>query len=533
MRVRAPVVIALALVVSLVTVDAAGAAPGGQGGKGGKGPRGVQVTASTPTSLTLAWQPARKATAYRVLIGQRRAMPKPRRIYVTAPTVTIDSLTPGTRYFVAVRVLVGRKSRPAGISKPIRVTAPAGSAPGGLRVAASGPMGISVDWDDVPGAASYRVRIAGSADLAGAVEMTFPQSAASLHGVPANRTYYAQAVGVDLAGQPIGDWSGVVQVTTPPPAAPPAKAALTVASFNVRCANCYARMNAERPWSERRTAVIAQIASRRPDVIGIQEASQGLLPGTLTSQFADLRDGLAAAGAPYELTNTVRYNCANPNSATNCRPQDRGASQGTRIFYNPATVDLLSAGSKLLPSAPGQNNRYMAWAIMRQKATHDRFFFATVHTQYLAKYAALRQREIQVMMDEVAARNPGLPAFVTGDFNSTRYQAPTNAPYDEVIRRGFVDPLGHTPGSPMASETASAEQRIRANYNSHNNFLRRVSKFAEWQNGSNIDYILTYSPQGPMRVPLWETVLDIDADDRIIGTIPSDHNMVLVKAALP
>jgi endonuclease/exonuclease/phosphatase family metal-dependent hydrolase len=318
-------------------------------------------------------------------------------------------------------------------------------------------------------------------------------------------------------------------VTTPPPPAPPTKPTLTVASFNVRCANCYQRQNGEKPWSARRSAVIAQIVSRRPDVIGIQEASQGLLKGSGKTQFADLRDGLHAAGAAYEVTNTARYNCANANSPTKCSPQYRGASQGTRVFYNSATVELVNAGSKLLPSCRGCNNRYMAWAILKQKSTNQRFFFATVHTQYLAKYAALRQQEVQVMMDEVAAQNPGLPAFVTGDFNSTRYQAPTNAPYDEVIRRGFVDPLGHTPKSPMVSETSTAEQRIRANYNSHNNFLRRVSRFADWQNGSNLDYIFTT----PMRVVLWETVLDLDASDRIVGTIPSDHNMLLIKAVLP
>jgi endonuclease/exonuclease/phosphatase family metal-dependent hydrolase len=122
-----------------------------------------------------------------------------------------------------------------------------------------------------------------------------------------------------------------------------------------------------------------------------------------------------------------------------------------------------------------------------------------------------------------------LPVFVLGDFNSTRYQSPTNAPYDEVIRRGFVDPLGHTPKSPTVSAKATAETRIRANYNSHNNFLRKVARFADWENGSNLDYILTT----PMRIMAWETVLDIDGDDKLRGTIPSDHNMILVKAVLP
>ncbi len=92
-----------------------------------------------------------------------------------------------------------------------------------------------------------------------------------------------------------------------------------------------------------------------------------------------------------------------------------------------------------------------------------------------------------------------------------------------------MDPLGHTAKSPAVSSRGTAENRIRANYNSHNNFLRSVARFAEWENGSNLDYILTT----PMRILLWETVLDVDAEDKIVGVIPSDHNMVMVKAVLP
>ena len=310
----------------------------------------------------------------------------------------------------------------------------------------------------------------------------------------------------------------------------PSEPPVTVASFNIRCANCYFGQNQEQPWSVRRDPVVAQIVARRPDVVGLQEASQAKLKGTSITQMADLRDRLRAAGAPYELTNEHAYNCRDSTTPKACVPTDQGASQGTRIIVNTDTVELATQGSKLLPSCTGCNNRYMAWAVVKQKATGKSFFVANVHTQFMARYAALRHDEIRVMMDEVKARNPdNLPVFVVGDFNSTRYQAPTNAPYDEVIARGFSDPLGHTPQSPAVSELGTAETRIRANYNSHNNFLRTVANFADWENGSNLDYILTT----PMRILVWETVLDIDDQDHIVGVIPSDHNMVLVKAVLP
>ncbi|HUQ00046.1 MAG TPA: hypothetical protein VM093_06250, partial [Aeromicrobium sp.] len=254
------------------------------------------------------------------------------------------------------------------------------------------------------------------------------------------------------------------------------------------------------------------------------------LPGTRTPQYADLLAGLRRKGIPYEVTNSHPYNCEVPTTPVSCKSRDRGASQGTRIIYNAKTVELTKQGSKLLPSCGHCNPRYLAWAILRQRAGGKHFFVADVHTQWMTKYANLRVAEVRAMMDEIARRNPKkFPVFVVGDLNSTRYQSPTNAPYDEVIRRGLVDPLGHTPKSAAVSSAATAETRIRANYNSHNNFLRKVAKFADWQNGSNLDYIFST----PMRITTWETVLDIGRNDKIRGTIASDHNMILVRAVLP
>jgi endonuclease/exonuclease/phosphatase family metal-dependent hydrolase len=382
----------------------------------------------------------------------------------------------------------------------------------------------------MPGAASYSVHLAQVASMEGGTEYPAAQSTATVFGLAPDHDYFVRVRAVDASGQPYGDWSSTVTARTPPASEPPPEQPVTVASFNIRCANCFSGLNLEEPWSVRRDAVVAQIVGKRPDVIGVQEASQGRLKGTTLTQMADLRDRLRGAGSAYELTNEHAYNCRDSTTPKACVPTDQGASQGTRILVNTETVELVAQGSKLLPSCRGCNNRYMAWAVVKQKTTGKAFLVANVHTQFMARYAALRRDEIRVMMDEITARNPdNLPVFVVGDFNSTRYQAPSNAPYDEVIARGFSDPLGHTPQSPAVSGLGTAETRIRANYNSHNNFLRKVAKFADWENGSNLDYILTT----PMRIVLWETVLDVDAEDNLVGVIPSDHNMVLVKAVLP
>ena len=190
----------------------------------------------------------------------------------------------------------------------------------------------------------------------------------------------------------------------------------------------------------------------------------------------------------------------------------------------------MSQGSKKLPQCSGCNERYVAWAVLEQKASGVKFFFATTHIEHGSQYYSLRKSQTSVMMDEIEKRKPsGMPAFVAGDFNSSRYATPTNAPYDEVVSHGFIDPLGQTYKSPKISSKATAEKRIRANYNSLNNFIRTVPHFASNENGSNLDYIFTTR----MRTTAWETVLDLDSSGKLSGTIPSDHNMIVAKVVLP
>lgn len=517
-------------------------------------PAGLHVTARTPTTVSFAWQPVPNAPAYRLTISRDRAMDGAIARRFGSASGTVYRLQSATRYYVNVRVLSPKgdeRSAPSSTRQVVTLPAslppaptasvppatpsppspaPPANTPSGLHVVAKTYRSLVLDWAHLPGVASYRLQLTRSPRLTGGKTYGLRPSSLGTFGLLPGRQYYARVRGVDDDNRAIGPWSKPMLLRTNPAPPVPKQPALTVASFNIRCALCYTGMNGEEPWTVRRGAVVQQVISRRPDVIGFQEASQGRVQGTKIPQFVDLRSRLRAAGGTYEITNAVPYNCRQPQTPIGCVPQNRNASQGTRIFYNTKTVALSAQGSKLLPSCDGCNHRYFAWAILKQKATGKSFFFADIHTQYKPKYADLRDDEVRMMMDEIARRNPKrLPVFVVGDFNSTRYQSPRNVPYDEVIERGLVDPLGHTPKSPAVSPQGTAENRIRANYNSHNNFLRAVARFAEWENGSNLDYIFTT----PMRVLLWETVLNVDTRDRIVGTIPSDHNMILIKSLLP
>jgi endonuclease/exonuclease/phosphatase family metal-dependent hydrolase len=399
----------------------------------------------------------------------------------------------------------------------------------------------SFDWADVSGAPQYRIQIADNAAMSGATYFRFGQSNGTVTGLAAGKTYYTKVRVITEDGLNLSDYSSAVTVKPsdgggaeepPPPSGDGGH--LTIASYNIRCANCYTGQNLERPWSERRGVVVASILDHKPDVIGIQEASQGWLVSggkkVSLSQFEDLRARLRSGGTPYEVTNSNRNNCTDSTTPSGCHYADRGASQGSKVFFNTDTVKLISQGSKQLPHCAGCNTRYVAWAVLEKKSNGQQFFFADTHIEYGSSYYKLRKSQTEAMMAEVDKRWPSrLPAFVVGDFNSTRYATPTNAPYDEILSHGFIDPLGQIYKSPKVSSKATVEKRVRAHYNSHNSFIRTVPHFQPDENGSNMDYIFTTK----MRTLSWETVLNLDSSGKLAGTIPSDHNMLVAKVLLP
>ena len=329
-----------------------------------------------------------------------------------------------------------------------------------------------------------------------------------------------------------------VATTTPAPTtsvAPSAKAGsapLRVASYNIRNANTYEKHKNEKRWVDRRDAVVAGIEGQDLDVLGVQEATQGLLSDATskrnrTSQFDDLVQRL---GGGWQVTNDHHYNCVNSNSPNRCSKTDQGASGGTRILYDSTRVELLAQGSEPLPVPKGQAEKYTAWAQLRQRSTGKRFMVANLHTVGTDAQHAYRTRQAKLALATLKAHNPGgLPMIALGDWNSSRFEKPSNGPYDVFVKAGFVDPLGQKYRS-HAAVKPTAEKRVRAWINSSNpSWSRTAPNHKSWGQGSYIDYILTTK----MRVSEWETVARLDKNGKYVGTIPSDHNMIRATVWLP
>ena len=342
----------------------------------------------------------------------------------------------------------------------------------------------------------------------------------------------ALALPASLPGSVAGTTAQAAPQLAPVAAAKSAGAPLRVASYNIRNANSYEGRKNEKRWADRRDAVVDTILGQDLDVLAIQEATQGLLHDDESepkkiNQYDDL---LARLGGTWAITNATRYNCVKDTSPNSCTYAYKGASEGQRILYDAARIEVVAQGSKLLPVPKGKGDNYMAWAELRQLSTGQRFMFSNLHTVGKDKDYKIKNEQAKRALAEVKAHNAeNLPMIAVGDWNSSRFEKPSNGPYDVYVKAGLVDPLGGRYKT-HAPKGATVEHTVRTWLNSSNgDWDRTAPNHKSWGLGSYIDYILTTK----MRVSEWETVANLDKNGKYIGTIPSDHNMIRATVWLP
>jgi len=307
-----------------------------------------------------------------------------------------------------------------------------------------------------------------------------------------------------------------------------------VASFNLGGVSTDAQASGEhRTWRVRRPVVVSTILSSRPDVLGVQEANQSsIYKASLdygVNQYLDLRGALAAKGGHYALTNTYAYNCANSASSANCVYTNRGASQDNRILYNTDTVTLVRQGSvKFTHQTAGKNTRYLAWAVVKLKASGQQLFFANTHLDPYTE--SVRRAE----WDEVIANTKRLagvlPVVSVGDYNTSKFSTYAATYLPKMKAAGYGDVLGQTYSTPLSQPRAAVLDR--AWVNSFNNYRRDARSYsyedAQKKIGNNIDWIFATNA---LPVKTWLTAAPINRTTfQLVGVIPSDH--FLIQATL-
>jgi len=471
-------------------------------------PGDARVDEAAATMLRVSWIPVARTDYYEVaLIPVDKKGPR-KTVRSSTPEAQVPALKAGVDYTVRVRAVVGA-SKPRDVtpySRPVRARTedPSQSAllvPRAFSVSAPKAGTVDARWEKIESATGYELQYSTRKDFRGAKVATSDVPRASINKLDGGVHLYlrVRSTGPDGARSV---WTAATEATTVVPDTPPP---VCVASFNVRCHSCGGST-----WGSRRGPVAALIDAQSPDVVGLQEAQQSRPRGLGTSQFADIANSVSALGPDYRVTDPAI-----------------GASKGTKIIYKPSTLVLLNKGAiRYSSQRGGATSRYAAWAIFRQRSTGKEFVFFSTHLEPKSYGVRLAQaRQLAGSLKPIAGNRP---VVAVGDFNASQYH------YYPVHRAmtgaGLVDVIGVQQSSRQPASNAPAEKRIHGNFDSFQDMRRTPKRSSSPQlNGVYLDYIFT----SPMKVLEFENVMRLDSSGRIIGTIPSDHNMLRADVVLP
>jgi endonuclease/exonuclease/phosphatase family metal-dependent hydrolase len=312
---------------------------------------------------------------------------------------------------------------------------------------------------------------------------------------------------------------------------------LRVASFNIQSVGLDQTRGLQRPWKQRRTRVISQILDERVDVLGIQEANPAksfahrLVDGP--NQYLDLRNGLNRHGGHYAVTNVNAVNCLNPTTGYRCKPRNRAASFSERILYNTRAVTLLHRGAmRYRAQGAGRTRMYLTWAFFRSKANGRQFLFTSTHLD--TAHREVRRAQWKQMITRINCIKRHRLVIAVGDFNTTKFDpldremlpAMKHAGYGDVLNQQYrVNPTRHV----------RARSQVNGWLSTFNFLTRDVRRFgatrAQGHTGNGIDYIFATNS---LKVLQYKVVLDFNPRTfRVVGVLPSDHNMIRATIALP
>ena len=453
------------------------------------------------TMAILTWPVSTGATGYAIEYDTYPAFSSARRL-VTPDTVSVlTGLFPDTSYYVRVASwdaatnTVGPWSSTLAFTTAAREYAIAAPL---VTLSSQSSTSITAEWTSVGDDFRYEVAI-GKDPQQLATQKSVKELTATFGKLAKKTKYYLSVRALDAAGNAVSGWSDPAEQSTPE------TLPLRVGSYNIMCENCSA---GKATWAKRRGPLVDSIRSQDLDVLGVQEASIGRIPGGGT-QYMDL---IKRLGSPYKLTE-----------------YGRKVSPDNRIIYNSQRVKLIKQGVVALPK--GASRRFLAWAVLEQKSTGKRFFFSSTHLEPKDGRKAwnTRNRQANAIVSATRRLAGDLPVVAVGDYASTKWEKWGNKPYDIMQAAGFRDPLGNAYRSHNSAPGAFVEKRINTSFSSYNMYKRKARNFAGDVNGSNNDYIFVTE----MRVAEYEIVVEVNSAGRFIGVIPSDHNLIRATVFLP
>lgn len=271
-------------------------------------------------------------------------------------------------------------------------------------------------------------------------------------------------------------------------------------SFNIRYA-ATSLAQGERPWSERRTPLINQLAQIEEGtpaggltVLGLQEVLDG--------QLADIKAGLGPSWAHVGVA------------------RDDGAARGEYcpILYRTGTLRLLYRETRWLSPTPDRpsrgwgagSRRVVTIAVLEQAGSWARFMVANTHLDNASAQA--RTEGAKVVLERIRAVQEmwgQMGVVLMGDFNS----GPGSDGHKVLADSGYMD---------EAFDLASAQGKpVGTNRNTYTGFTG--------QGGSFIDFVWI----GPKTTKAYFTVEKYEILTNVVsGLYISDHRAVVADLAL-
>ncbi|MBB6674687.1 endonuclease/exonuclease/phosphatase family protein [Cohnella nanjingensis] len=205
---------------------------------------------------------------------------------------------------------------------------------------------------------------------------------------------------------------------------------LRVVSLNLRYDE---PRDGENSWTHRIGRVAATLQSHRPLIVGTQEGLQAML------------EALSGRMPGYAWIGEGR--------------QGGRADEHCAIFYDAGRLELREQGQFWLSERPelaGSKSwdsslpRICTWAKLRERDAGREFRFYNTHLDHMGEQARLESARLLVRRMAADSREDGLPAVLTGDFNSEPGDAPMRFLRGELeldgARSGLQDAFSATSG---------------------------------------------------------------------------------------
>ncbi len=266
-----------------------------------------------------------------------------------------------------------------------------------------------------------------------------------------------------------------------------AAASLRVMAFNLRLNTPADSADA---WPHRKDMAASVIGFHGADLVGVQEAQQGMI-----EDLTERLPGFEWFGEP--------------------RASGDAADEYSAIFYRTERLRLLDHGTFWLSETPDEKAsvgwdaalpRIVTWGRFEDRATGRTFFHFNTHFDHRGETA--REESAHLLRRRIMEIAEGAPAVVTGDFNAT----PDEAPY-----RALVSETGEGPALRDAIETSE---------HGHHGPRSTWNGFEEIEPGRRIDFVFT---AGGVRVLRHGILTDTFKE----GRFPSDHLPVLAEVVIP